>query len=332
LIEFHAERIEKIILYILNLCVVPRSILPDPPEVDDPMVVSRVKKASSQAFQLLKTTLSALANLCGDVRKIYCNAEEEISLLLRKSMSSKEVEGASNLNRTCNEHDEFTGIVDETVSISCCIEEHRESDETHKRPNETPQSQEVRHEMKVSQKCRPRRKLTTENKVIARMSDTKLNNRTLLTSIINRAKQDAGGIVEEKAASPDQNSEEILPWNKKLCCFCGKRFRGPGKLSPSITNRDADVRSRAKMAIQQDKAGVSYVNKKVNIALLKFGDSKKALLADLELSTADHSSNSMAVFCSWVCVKRWTVTCCPMQYKYQSEMLIDMVAGYSVKI
>jgi hypothetical protein len=39
-----------------------------------------------------------------------------------------------------------------------------------------------------------------------------------------------------------------------------------------------------------------------------------------------------AIFCSYECMKRWTVFYCPIQYKYESEILIDMVAGYSVRV
>jgi hypothetical protein len=39
-----------------------------------------------------------------------------------------------------------------------------------------------------------------------------------------------------------------------------------------------------------------------------------------------------ARFCSYECMKRWTIFYCPVQLKYESEILIDMVAGYSVRI
>lgn len=159
------------------------------------------------------------------------------------------------------------------------------------------------------------------------MSDTKLNDKALLTSIISRSKLDSPG------HSIDMQSEEqedtTSAWNLYPCCFCKKRFRGTGKFSPSVINRDADVRSRAKLTIQKEdaKAVISHARRKID----RFKERKEALMSDLERS-GDLSSNSPPAFCSWVCVKRWTVMCCPMQYKYQSEMLIDMVAGYSVKI
>lgn len=340
-IQFHTGRVEKLILYILNLCVVPRSYSPDPPDVDDPLLVSRVKKTSSQAFQLLKTTLDALAKLCADIRKIYCNAEEEVLALLPHSFGSTEGADPSSFsllplkpvgesNYNCDGEEVQEQVEDVEPKVSSKNASDKQPEITY--PKKSPETPHVTNEPRTgnpkSSLKKSRKKLLGENKLIARMSDTKLNDVALLNAIISRSKEVPNGddthLYDQGQTEGLQDSS--MPFNPHPCCFCRKKFRGTGKISPSIMNRDADTRSRAKLTVQGDVVP-QFTTKKID----RFKERKQSLMTDLEKS-ADQSSNSSSVFCSWVCVKRWTVMCCPMQYKYQSEMLIDMVAGYSVKI
>ncbi len=311
---------EKLIIYILNLCVVPRTAIPDPPDNDDPLMVARVKKASSQAFQVLKAALNALAKLCGDIRKIYCNAEEEVMGTMKLEQPHDESlakEGTAN-----GDNFDRNGENLQIEQLRLRGDDHQMNLGESTEPNGINKSKKLRKLM-----------FNTKNKIVARMSDTKLNDKAILTAIISRSREKSTITVDDSlpSSSPEIDLDKAKPFNKSPCCFCGNRFRGDGKLAPSITNgtRDTEVRLRAKVAVKNHKMQSQKVSNKID-TMGDFQEKKQELLTNLEQSTTNE--NAIHVFCSWVCVKRWTVMCCPMQYKYQSELLIDMVAGHSVKI
>ena len=46
----------------------------------------------------------------------------------------------------------------------------------------------------------------------------------------------------------------------------------------------------------------------------------------------NHYPGDIKKFCSWVCVKRWVYSNHPIQFRYITEQLIDIEAGYHVEI
>ena len=48
-------------------------------------------------------------------------------------------------------------------------------------------------------------------------------------------------------------------------------------------------------------------------------------------STLNSKVNQLKEFCSWKCMKLWLRSNCSTQYIYQTELLIDLSAGYIVE-
>lgn len=81
-IDFHLKRVERTIYYILDLTVSPsKTDFMKPPEEDAP-TVSRLKRAAKQVTEFLRAALAAFASVCHEIRKVYCNADQEIQRML----------------------------------------------------------------------------------------------------------------------------------------------------------------------------------------------------------------------------------------------------------
>jgi hypothetical protein len=226
------------------------------------------------------------------------------------------------------------------------------TDDTDHDDQQRQQQSGTKSKKKTSKKKKAKRKkqivkafLDKNELMLAKMPDTKMQEKYILDTIladhsrqvVHNNHNHKHNTNHEDTSSPSnlqdrsQTAEEEK-WNKYPCCYCGKRFRGVGKIPPSIANTDKAVRDRAKSRAKKEHSLYADFQHKVTLGD-DYSTMRRTFLQQIEESTKSSSShNTDKVFCSWVCVKRWTVHCCPMQMKYQNEMLIDMAAGYAVPI
>mmetsp|Transcript_25370 Transcript_25370/g.27727 ORF Transcript_25370/g.27727 Transcript_25370/m.27727 type:complete len:1598 (+) Transcript_25370:138-4931(+) len=77
MINFHKDRVEKMILYILNICLQPKLLHPITTS-EQTLLQNRIFKASLQAFDFLKVGLLSISSICQKVREIYCSPDDKI--------------------------------------------------------------------------------------------------------------------------------------------------------------------------------------------------------------------------------------------------------------
>lgn len=125
-------------------------------------------------------------------------------------------------------------------------------------------------------------------------------------------------------------------WNPLPCSYCYNPFLGEGKYFPSTLTKDEEIidkvnqklmkkypklyrRNPSKRSLQPTDGEEDDLDPPEVIFLKKLRD-KKSL------------DSIKKPFCSWECLKKWTVAYCPLQHKYQKEILVDIAAGYHVEV
>ena len=79
LIDFHHDRVEKSLIYILKLCVNPKLLHRQTFSLSaERLLQDRIFRSSLQAYDFLKVGLLTMSSICAKVREIYCNPDEII--------------------------------------------------------------------------------------------------------------------------------------------------------------------------------------------------------------------------------------------------------------
>lgn len=142
------------------------------------------------------------------------------------------------------------------------------------------------------------------------------------------------GLDEFMMATSSPKSTMKLPEPEEVhrCYYCKHKFMGLGKVLPeNIKQKDKEVKDRIWNTLSNvPKRNLPNYNKKVKLDEYQFPH----LYNDFVSKVHDSSERSQhsRMFCTWKCLKRWTLQCCPMQFKYQNELLIDIAAGFQVSI
>jgi hypothetical protein len=134
----------------------------------------------------------------------------------------------------------------------------------------------------------------------------------------------------ELADGDDQDSEAMFfPAAHSRCFHCDEMFQGQGKTMPRLGCDDGSWQKAQEHVSQSAALFPNYVNK-VTLGMEDVFDLSKTFLAKLQQS-AHRVSEGTPIFCSWRCVKRWALGGCPLQYRYQTEILINTAAGHIVE-
>lgn len=81
-IEFHLQKVERLIIYILQLTVSPVHGSQALPQADDWDLLKRIEKLMKQAHEMYRNGLLLISNICDDVQRVYVHAEDEIKMML----------------------------------------------------------------------------------------------------------------------------------------------------------------------------------------------------------------------------------------------------------
>lgn len=158
----------------------------------------------------------------------------------------------------------------------------------------------------------------------------------------------------------ESSSGHETQWHEHPCPGCQKLFKGKSYSIPTIFSVDKDV-------VQYLRGGTNPLKKKVNLTWREEGevasvldrpsssyrrlrsaltDSKRSERnckltgkdrgrinsATMKTATQMEKANQMKEFCSWKCMKVWLRKSFSVQKRYETELLIDLSAGYLVEV
>lgn len=184
---------------------------------------------------------------------------------------------------------------------------------------------------------------------VAKLQDNKLNRKSLLNELIkpsndmapkrvpspkrmSRLRSHLQHVREQSSSIEVQQGQEMddaARTQSKPCFHCNQLFYGKGKTMPRLSDQAGDSWQRAQEDAARSRPRLLDPLKRVRLGADVF-DLSKTFLAKLQLS-AERIVDGDPVFCSWLCVKKWAIGSCPIQHRYQTEMLINMAAGTIVE-
>lgn len=126
----------------------------------------------------------------------------------------------------------------------------------------------------------------------------------------------------------EQNDQPLPPI--RMCFHCYKEVTGKGVHVPKLATSGKESWLVAHNDLSKTNSRYPDHLRKVEIGAEIF-DLSKTFLSKLQAS-ARNVSQGEPVFCTWECVKKWALGHCPLQHRYQTDILINMAAGYLVDV
>eukprot|EP01031_Cornospumella_fuschlensis_P030037 gene30037-36275_t len=84
-IDFHMKRVERWILYLLDMAMQPSKDNPLEPPKEDVVNINRISKAAKQITEFLRNALAGFAQVCAQIRESYNNVDSEVRRMLHEA-------------------------------------------------------------------------------------------------------------------------------------------------------------------------------------------------------------------------------------------------------
>ncbi|RYH19289.1 hypothetical protein EON65_26280 [archaeon] len=207
---------------------------------------------------------------------------------------------------------------------------------------------------KRSRKVLPTGNELRENLQLAKVKDDKVARKQLLFKLLDRSNPPTNSTGRPYTSPPrtrspppisntsyqrdfefDSNLDEQddkhnpLP-PVRMCFHCYKEIVGRGVHTPKLTTSGKESWQVAQTDLSRTNSRFPDHLRKIEIGAEIF-DLSKTFLAKLQASATNVSQGEPA-FCTWECVKKWALGHCPLQHRYQTDILINMAAGYLVDV
>ena len=115
-----------------------------------------------------------------------------------------------------------------------------------------------------------------------------------------------------------------------------------GKTAPLKLRSNLTQREEAELEDAKNRPSSAYRRLSHALHISRKDQKEEALVQSVQQNSRFHSTmkpgitlnsklNQLKEFCSWKCMKLWLRANCSTQYRYQTELLIDLSAGYIVE-
>jgi hypothetical protein len=110
-------------------------------------------------------------------------------------------------------------------------------------------------------------------------------------------------------------------WNPIPCAQCGQKYRGPGKVVPTNGDEAKDAAHNNKVALKK------FISAELEDPQSGLSVSDRIRFINRQEVLQRISKVERKQFCCWKCVKSWVHRNMPPQRRYNTGLLIDLIAG-----